>query len=112
MITMALSRSAKSSVNRLCSLLAFAIIFLFLINIIITRLLWYMFLFSQNWPSELKLELHLGANTILYKSIMFLLDNKIEIVSIFSVYITCSAIVTKLMLLAIVFKNSFHLLYK
>lgn len=43
---------------------------------------------------------------------MLLFANKIEIMPIFSIFITCSTAITKSILLAFVFENSFQLLHR
>lgn len=109
---MAFFRSAKLSVKRFRFFLASAMTFLFFINIIVIGLLWYMILLSWSWPSEIKLKSHPGAKTTLCNSIVFPFDSGIKTVPISSVCIICLAAVTKSILLAFVFKNSFQLLYK
>lgn len=89
MTTLVFFRFTKLSIKRFRSLLAFAMTFLFLISIIVIRLLWYMIPFSRNWPSEIKLELHSRANIILCNGIVLPLDNKIKIMPIFFICITC-----------------------
>lgn len=104
--------SIKSNVKRFCSILAYAMIFLFFINVIVIGLLWYVIPLLRNWPSEIKLELHLKANIILCNLIVFPLDNGIEMVPVFFVCITYSVIITKSIFLAFVFDNNFQFLHK
>lgn len=112
MTAIAFLGSAKLSVKRFCSLLASTMTFLFFINVIVIRLLWYVIPFSQSWPSEIKLKSHLQAKTTLCNSIVFSPNSGIETVPISFVCITCSAAVTKSIFLPFVFENSFRLLHR
>ena len=98
--------------KRFCSVLASAMTFPFLINVIVVGLSWYVIPLLRSWPSEIKLESHPGAKATLYNSIMLPPVNRMETVPISSVRITCPAAVTKSMLLAFVFENSFQSLHR
>ena len=105
--TMAFFGSAKSNLKRFRSFLASAMIFPFFINVIVIGLSWYMIPLLRNWLSKIKLELHLRAKATSCNSIIFPLYSRIKMLPIFSVCITCSTLITKLILLVFMFEKSF-----
>lgn len=112
MIAIAFPGYAKSSVKKFRSFLASAMIFLSFISIIVVRLSWYVIPLSRSWSSKIRLESYPGTKATLCSLIMLPSANEIEMVSISLVRIICPATVTKSMLLAFVFENSFRLLYR
>lgn len=112
MTVIAFPGCAKSRINKFQPLFAWAMTFPFLINIIAAGLLRYSIPLLRSCPREIRLELHPGAKSTLYNSILSPSVSDIKTMPIFSVWMTCLADITKSLLLALVLLKRLRLLHK
>lgn len=103
---------ADSRVNRLWFLLVWAMIFPFLINVIVLGLLWYMITLSQRCPNNITFESQFSSKATLQSLIVVPTKSGTDMISISFVQMTWLVAVTKSMLLAWVLLKSCWSLHK